>query len=67
MEHQQDSFDRKWGSLGAVEYCLEFHGHFNWIKPKTFSTEQYHRRKIRKLLEIKKKKKNEQKKKRFEF
>ena len=55
IEHQQDSFNGKWESSGATEHCLECHGQFNWINPKTLSTEQqYHRRKIRESLEIKK-------------
>ena len=55
IEHQQDSFNGKWESSGATEHCLECHGQFNWINPKTLSTEQqYHRRKIREALEIKK-------------
>ena len=60
IEHQQDSFNGKWESSDATEHCLECHGQFNWINPKTLSTEQqYHRRKIRESLEIKKTKKNE--------
>ena len=67
IEHQQDSFNGKWESSGVTEYCLECHGQFNWINPKTLSTEQqYHRRKIRESLEIKKTKTN-QKKKSFEL
>ena len=62
-EHQQDSLNGKWESSDATEHCLECHGQFNWIKPKTFSTEeQYHRRYIRELLEIKKAKTNKRKK-----
>ena len=54
IEPQQDSFHRKWESSGATEQCLECHGQFNWINPKTLSIEQqYHRRKIRESLEIK--------------
>ena len=50
-------------SSGATELCLEFHGQFNWIKPKTLSTEQqYRRRKIRESLEIKKAKTNKKRK-----
>ena len=45
--------------------CLEYHGQFNWINPKTLSFEQhYHRRKVREPLEIiiiKKKKKKKSK------
>ena len=64
IEHQQDSFNGKWESSDATEHCLECHGQFNWINPKTLSTEQqYHRRKTRESLEIKGK--NEQKKKKF--
>ena len=59
IEHQQDSFNRKWESSGVTEHCLECHGQFNWINSKTFSTkQQYHRRNIRELLEIKKAKTN---------
>ena len=55
MEHQQDSFNGKSESSGATEHCLECHGEFNSINPKTLSTEQqYYRRKIRESLEIKK-------------
>ena len=47
-EHQQDGFNGKRESSDATEHCLEFHGQFNWINPKTLSTEQqYHRRNIR--------------------
>ena len=63
IEHQQDSFNGKWESSGATEHCLECHGQFNWINPKTLSTEQqYHRRKIRESLEIKKAKTNKRRK-----
>ena len=44
IEHQQDSFIGKWESSGATEHCLEYHGQFNWINPKTLSTEQQHDR-----------------------
>ena len=55
IEHQQDSFNGKWESSDATEHCLECHGQFNWINPKTLSTEQqYHRQKLRESLEIKK-------------
>ena len=48
IEHQQDSFNGKWESSGATEHCLECHGQFNWINPKTLSIEQqYRRRKVR--------------------
>ena len=44
-----------WESSGATKHCLECHEQFNWINPKTLSNEQqYHRRKIRESLEIKK-------------
>ena len=63
IEHQQDSFNGKWGNSGATEHCLECYGQFNWINPKTLSTEQqYHRRKIRESLEIKKAKTNKRRK-----
>ena len=29
IEHQQDSFNGKWESLGATEYCPECHRQFN--------------------------------------
>ena len=63
IEHQQYSFNRRCVSSGATEHCLECHGQFNWINPKTLSTEQqYHRRKIRESLEIKKAKTNKRRK-----
>ena len=63
IEHQQDSFNGKWESSGVTEHCLECRGQFNWIIPKTLSTkQQYHRRKIRESLEIKKAKTNERRK-----
>ena len=34
-KQQQDSFNGKWESSGATEHCLECHGQFNWINPKT--------------------------------
>ena len=46
-----------------TKHCLEFHGQFNWINPKTLSTkQQYHKRKIRESLEIKKAKTNKRRK-----
>ena len=66
IEQQQDNFNGKWESSGASEHCLECYRQLNWANPKTLSAEQqYHRRKIRESLEIKKSK-NEQKKKSFE-
>ena len=63
IEQQQDSFNGKWESSGATEHCLECHGQFNWINPKTLSTEQqYHRRKVRESLEIKKAKTSKRRK-----
>ena len=63
IEHQQNSFNRKWGSSGSTEHCLECHGQFYWVKSKTLSAEQqYHRRKTRKSLEIKKSKANKRRK-----
>ena len=62
-EHQQDSFNGKWESSSATEHCLECHGLFNWINPKTLSTEQQcHKGKIRESLEIKKAKTNKRRK-----
>ena len=55
IEHQQDSFTGKLGSLDATENCLECHGQFDSINPITLSTEQqYHRGKIRESFEIEK-------------
>ena len=63
IEHQQDSFNGKRESSGATVHCLEYHGQFNWINLKTLLTEQqYHRRKIRESLEIKKAKTNKRRK-----
>ena len=53
IEHQQDSMKGKWESSGATEHCLECHGQFNWLHPKTLSREaRYKSRKIRESLEI---------------
>ena len=63
IEHQQDSFKGTWENSGAIEHCLECHGQFSWINPKTLSTEQqYHRRNIRESLEIKRKKRTKEEK-----
>ena len=63
VEHQQDSFNRKWESSDVTKHCLECHGQFNWINPKTLSTkQQYHTRKIRESFEIKKAKTNKRRK-----
>ena len=62
IKNQQHSFNRKWESSGATKHCLECHGQFNLINPKSWPTEQqYHRRKIRESLEIKKTKTNKEK------
>ena len=39
IEHQQDSIKGKWESSGATGHCLESHGQFNWLHPKTLSRE----------------------------
>ena len=53
IEHQQDSIKGKWESSGATEHCLECHGQFNWLHPKTLSREaRYKSRKIWESLEI---------------
>ena len=53
IEHQQDSIKGKWKSSGATGHCLESHGQFNWLHPKTLSREsRYKSRKIREPLEI---------------
>ena len=63
IEHQQDSFNGKWESSGTTEHCLECQGQFNWINPKTLSIEQqYHRRKLRESLGIRKAKTNKRRK-----
>ena len=63
IEHQQGSFNGKWKSSDATEHCLECHGQFSLINPKTLSTEQqYHRQKLRESLEIKKAKTNKRRK-----
>ena len=59
IEYQQDNFNGKWESSGAIEHWLECHGQLNWINPKTLSTkQQYRKRKIKEPLEIKKAKIN---------
>ena len=35
VEHEQDSFNGKWESSGAIEHYLECYGQFNWINSKT--------------------------------
>ena len=55
IEHQQDSFTGKLGSLDANKNCLECHGQFDSINPITLSTEQQYRRgKIRESFETEK-------------
>ena len=55
IEHQQDSFKRKWDNSGAAEHSLTCQGQFNWIHPKSIARENdYRRRKIREALEVKK-------------
>ena len=63
IEHQQDSFNRKWESSAATNQYLECHGRFNWINPKTLTIEQqYHRPNSRGPLKIKKAKTNKRRK-----
>ena len=63
IEHQQDSFNGKWDNSGATEHCLECHGQFNRINPKTLTNEQqYHRQKIRESFKIKMAKTNKRSK-----
>ena len=53
IEHQQDSIKGNWESSGATVHCLECHGQFNWLHPKTLSREVRNKsRKIRESLEI---------------
>ena len=53
IEYQQDSIKGKWESSGANEHCSECHGQFNWLHPKTLSTEaRYKSRKIWESLGI---------------
>ena len=55
IEHQQDSFKGKWGNSGETEHSLTCQGQLNWIHPKTIARENnYRRRKIQEVLEIKK-------------
>ena len=59
IEHQQDSFKGKWNNSGATEHSLTCHRQFNWIHPKTIARENdYRKRKIREVLDIKKAKYN---------
>ena len=59
IEHQQDSFKRKWDNSGATEQTLTRQRQFNWIHPKTIAREKdYRKRKLREALEIKKAKFN---------
>ena len=47
---------------GATEHCLECHGQFNWLHPKTLSREaRYKNKTIRESLEIKRSKWNSRK------
>ena len=60
IEHQQDSFNGKWDNSGATEPSVTCQGKFNWIHPKTIARENdYRKRKIRWVLEIKRAKYNE--------
>ena len=53
IDNQQDSIKGKWESSGATELCLECHGQFNWLHPKTLSREAiYKSREIRESQEI---------------
>ena len=62
IEHQQDSIKGKWESSGATKHCLESHGQFNWLHPKTLSREAgYKSRKIGESVEIKRSKCNSSK------
>ena len=49
IEHQKDSIKGKWESSGGTKHCLEWHGHFCWLYPKTLSREA--RYKSRKNIE----------------
>ena len=52
IELQQDSIKGKWESSGATEHCLEYHGQFNWLHPKTSREARYKSRKITESPEI---------------
>ena len=57
IKHQQDSIKGKWGSLGAADHCLRYHGQLDWLHPKTLSREgRYKSRKFRESLKIKRSK-----------
>ena len=59
IEHQQDSFKRKWDNSGATEHTLTCHGQFNSIHAKTITRENdYRKRKIREAQESKEAKYN---------
>ena len=43
----------KWEALGATEHSKDFHGHFNWLHPKTLAKlPNMPERKIRESLKI---------------
>ena len=53
IEHQQENIKGNWSSSGANENTKEFHGHFDWLHPKTLSIKNsYYDRKVRESLEI---------------
>ena len=59
IEHQQVNCKGKWDNSGAKEHTLTCHRQFNWIHPKTIARENdYRKRKIREVLEIKRAKYN---------
>ena len=53
IEHQQENIKGNWSSSGATEHTKEYHGHFDWLHPKTLSMKnRYYNRKVRQSLEI---------------
>ena len=60
IEHQQDGFKRKWDNFGATEHTLACHGRVNWVHTKVIARENdYRKRKIREVLQVKKTKYNQ--------
>ena len=52
IEHQQENIKGNWSSSGATEHTKEYHGHFDWLHPKTLSMKnRYYDRKVIESLE----------------
>ena len=53
IEHHQESVKCNWSSSRATEYTREYHGHFDWLHPKSFTVKnKYYNRNVRELLKI---------------